>query len=360
MKKAKKKQPAPRPVTDHPTGIPKPFSMRPLFSLVEAGSQPQGGKLFYSYDLQELNERLSNLEAMEKHDPLVFNPESVREQIRLIELLNTPKDGPTLLRWNFEQADAYQSELMYRLAVAGEMDAFKSFEQKTQDYFGRLKQLASDGHEEALQSLAKIAIEATEIVNSQVIQRMELFRPVAAERTHWPFLKSLNKQLNRIKTDEEDDVLKKLHSGAATQQDLAAANRYDPNNPAMAIAQKLLNYTTGMRRLANLIFRENLPEKPQPKEGTPYFLMLAGRLPDPSRDSKAAEQWWKLAKRFLCESYPALDLQSNAPMDDIAPMLLKISAVVDPKKRKGRILYNLERAFMTMLAKPVGTTRISS
>ncbi len=334
--------------------------MRPLFSLVETASQPQSGKLFYSYDLQELKERLGDLEALEKDNPLVFNPEPIRQQIRLVELVNIPKDGVTLLRWEFEQADALHAELLFLLAVDGYEEAFESFERKTQDYFGRLKRLASDGHEGALRSLATLAIEATEVVNRHAVERPEVFRPIASERTHWPFLKSVNKQLNLIKTDKEDDLLQQLQSGGATQKDLAAANRYDPDKPAIDVAQKLLDYTTGMRRLANLIFRECLPEKPKSVIGIPYFLMLAGRLPDSSKDSKAAVRWWKLAKRFLLESYPALDPKSRARVDDIAPMLLKVSTIVDPVKRKRRILYNLERAFMTILAKPPGTRRVSS
>ena len=368
------------PATDHPVGASKPFSMRPLFSLVDPPAPLlQHQPLFRSYKLGELKECLNHLEAAgkqkkknkpcgakQKKEPVDLtvsvrgNADPLREQIRLLELLNTPEDGLTLLKWDFEQADAHQAELIYLLATAGEKEAFESFSRKTQDYFWHLKRLASDGHEGALRSLATMAIEATDVVNRHVVGKPEMFKLVASERSHWPFLKSLNKQLNQIKTKDEDDLLRKLHSGEATQQDIIPGNRYNPANPTTFVAQRLKDYTDAMRGLAKQIFRENLPARPQPVEGPLDLLILAGHLPNLAQASKAAEDWWELAQQFLLESYPALDPKSTDGLSAIAPMLLKISKVAGIKKRRRRILYNLERAFMTILAKPPGTMRISS
>lgn len=335
---------------------------RSLFSLVDPPLPWfQNQPLFHSYDLKELKKELARLETLEKEQAVRFDAqtEPLREQIHLIELLNTPADGPDLLKANFERTDAYQAELMYRLAMRGNKEAMDSFSRKAGEYFWCLKQLASDGHAAALQCLATMAIEATEVVNHQAVKQPELFQDVAAGQTHWPFLKSQNRLLNLIKTEAEDSFLKKLHSGEATHQDLAPAKRYKPEGPANEVAQRLLDYVAGMRNHARLVFGENLFDKPQPEYVNRDFLRLAGQLPDPAEGHRAADEWWKLAKCFLLESYPALDPKSTAEVQAVAPMLLKVSQTSE-KKRKTRILYNLERAFENILAKPPGTIRITS
>ncbi len=357
MKKIKQSALPTPPATDHPTGSREGVFVRSLFSLVDDPvSLFQHQPLFHSYDLAELKKELVRVEALEKEQMVPFDTSLLREQIRLIELLNTPANGPTLLKWEFDQAGVFQAELTYLIASLGNQDAFESFSRKTQEHFWHLKQLASYGHEGALRSLATMAIEATEVVNRHAVNQPEAFRTVATERTHWPFLKSLNRQLNQISTDDEDKLLRQLHSGEATQQDLTSDNRYAPENPATAVAQKLLDYVREIRNLSKFIYKDNLPAKPKMTD----YLAWAGRLPDSAQGPKAAEMWWNLAKRFLLESYPALDPKTDADLIAIAPMLLKISKVANIKARRRRILYNLERAFMTILAKPPGTVRISS
>src|SRR5208282_558342 len=76
----------------------------------------------------------------------------------------------------------------------------------------------------------------------------------------------------------------------------------------------------------------------------------AAHLPDVMQDPKAGEMWWNLAKRFLLESYPALDPASKAKLTKIAPVLLNLSQVPNPKDRRKRIVYNIKRAFMKVLA----------
>ena len=242
---------------------------------------------------------------------------------------------------------------MYLLAKQGNLEAFESFSRKTGDYFWHLKRLASDGHEDALRSLAALAIEATEVVNRHVMKQPEVFRPVASERSHWPFLKSLNKQLNQIRTDDEDKLLRHLHSGEATQQDLTSDNRYDPKNPATVVAQKLLDYTREIRNLSKFIYRRNPPAKPKLMD----YLAWAGHLPDAAEGHKAAKMWWKLAKRFLLESYPALSPTTDTKLDAIAPALLKLSEVKDPKARRTQILKNIKRKFDFIIAKQPEATR---
>jgi len=308
---------------------------------------------FHSYNLEELKKELTRIEALEKKQKVSFDTEGLREQIRLIELLNIPADGPTLLKWEFEQAGAFQSELMFLLAKLGNPEAFESFSRKTGDCFWLLKRLATDGHEGALRSLAELVIDAAEVVNRHAVKQPEVLRPVASKRTHWPFLKSLNKQLNQIRTDDEDELLLDLHSGEATQQDLISDNRYDPENPAAVVAQKLLDYTREIRNLSKFIYRGNPPAKPKLMD----YLAWAGHLPDAAEGHKAAEMWWKLAKRFLLESYPALSPTSDAKLDDIAPELLKLTTISDPKMRRRQILKNIKRKFDFVIAKPPGATR---
>ena len=312
--------------------------------------------LFHSYNLEELKMELARLEALEKKQKVPYDTQSLHEQIRLIEKLNTPTDGATFLKFEFEQADALPAELMYLMAKQGNSEAFDSFNRKIGDYFWCLKRMAADGHEDALRSLAVLAIEATEVVNRHVVNRPEVFHPVAAEHTHWPFLKSLNKKLDLIKTDDEDVVLRKLHSGKATQQKLVPSKRSNPHGPAAEVAKNLLDYVRGVRKLSIFIYKGELPPKVQKTD----YLAWAGQLPDAAQEQKAPEMWWNLAKKFLLESYPVLGTKSASDLDDLAPTLLKLSAITNQKRRKEKILTNLKTAFMDLLAKPSGALRSSS
>jgi hypothetical protein len=353
MKTNKKTSPPAPAATDHPTGTPQGVFVRGLFSLVDPPPTLfQHRPAFHSYNLEELKKELAWIEALEKKQKVLFDTVGLREQIRLIELLNIPADGPTLLKWEFEQAGAFQAELMYLLAKQGNPEAFEFFSRKTGDYFWHLKRLAADGHAGALRSLAELAIEATEVVNRHAVKQPEVFRTVASERTHWPFLKSLNKKMDLVKTDDEDSVLRRLHSGKATQQDLAPAKRNDPEKLTAEVAQKLLDYVRKIRKLAQFLNEGVLPgiEKKDLWESV-------GNLPDAAQDDEAAEMWWKFAKRFLLESYPALSPTSDAKLNEIAPTLLKLAVVNDPKKRRTQILKNIKRKFDFIIAKQPGAAR---
>ena len=100
MNKNKSTSPPAPPATDHPTGTPEGVFVRALFSLVD-GPPPlfQHRPAFHSYNLEKLKKELARIEALEKKQNVPFNTVELREQTRLIELLNTPVDGPTLLKW---------------------------------------------------------------------------------------------------------------------------------------------------------------------------------------------------------------------------------------------------------------------
>jgi hypothetical protein len=95
---------------------------------------------------------------------------------------------------------------------------------------------------------------------------------------------------------------------------------------------------------------QKLPGKPPENSETEFLLEQALHLPDVTQNPGADEKWWNLAERFLLESYPALDPESNAKLGKIAPTLLDVSHVTGPKKRRKKILYNIKRAFMKVLA----------
>jgi hypothetical protein len=365
MKKAKTiPQPPALPATDHPTGVLRPGAICGLFSLVDP-PQPRflHNQLFHSYNLEELKKELGRFEALEKKNKgscYTVYTEPLREQIRLIELLNTPKDGMSFLRWDFERADVFQAELMYLLASQKDEKAFRSYSEKTHNYFWHLKRMASDGHAEALRSLATLAIEATEVVNKFAVEQPEIFIPVAREQVYWPFLKSLDKKLDQIKSKAEAPMLKGMKLGEDLQRKpLASATRFGPKNPKTEVATRLLDYVRGLRRFAMAIANQNRLNRSEPARETEDeptretkdLFMQAGRLPEVVTGPGAAERWWKLAKAFLLESYPALDPEGDAPLEAVAPTLLALSKAGNSQDRKRRILYNIERKFAGVLAK---------
>lgn len=311
--------------------------------------------MFADYDIKRLKQELARIEAKERLEKNRYagQTEPLREQIRLLEKLDTSEVGATLLNWKFEQADAYSRELVYLLARQGDRSAFEAFNRKIESYLWCLNRLAGDGHEGALRSLAALAIGATEMVNRQALRTPDIFIPVAAEKGGWPILKSLHKQLDLIQAQDEVAFLERLHSGKNLQQDLSRASRYDPENPATEVAQKLLAYVRGIRRFSKFIYRGKLPAGVKKTD----YLAWAGQLPDAAQDPEAAEKWWRLAKKVLLESYPELAPGSATGLDQLAPALLKISNVKNPAGRRKKILDNIKRKFEFIIAKPPGSAQ---
>ena len=360
MKKTKRnhEQPPTTPATDHPTGKWEPGDVFSLFSLVD--SPPPlllHNQLFHSYNLDELKNELCRVEALAKRNKHPISTEQLLEQIELVELLNIPKDGVMYLKWRFEQADALHRELIYLLAKQGNKEAFKSFSKKISRLFlASQSGLANDGHEGALQSLATLAIEATEVVNKHAVKQPDIFAPVAAEWVYWPFLKSIDKKLNLIRTEDESKILHRLNSGKNTQRKLSGRNRSDPNNATMEVANRLLEYVRSIRRYAKFIYRQKPPVEPSENSGAESWLTQAAHLSDEIKSRKDGEAWWKLAERCLLQSYPALDPAAGSNLNAIAPSLLQLSKVKNPRDRRKAILKNIKRKFEIILAEPSTVT----
>lgn len=370
--------------TDHPTGKLEPGDMPSLFSLVDSPAPSLGhGQLFYSYRIKDLKIELERIEALEPQNGYAVEKGSLREQIRLIELLNESPDGLRFLIGEFEQENALRWELIYLLAKQGNEKAFKAFNRKIHEDFWHLKRMALDGHEGALRSLATLAIEATELVNRFAAKKPEVFESVASEVRYWPFLKSLHKSLNPVPEEEEGKLMEEIKLGKNTHQNLSPENRYDLGIATNRIAQRLLDYVRSVRRFAKYQYRnidKNIPvispedsfsrsiaemtadwpeemrnrmsdeEKwelikpelikqhwrqryaaresalkaelkkiaPTLLKGGKSLLEQAMDLPEVMRNEKDRKKWWKLAKRCLLRSYPALDPASEADVNDIA------------------------------------------
>ena len=352
MKKVKTKscQPPSKPVTNHPAGVMKPGSIYEPFSLVDY-PEPRflHPPLFHDDNIEELRKDLAQIEIREQQNNHHINTDALREQIRLLELLKMPKDGLDFVRWEFEQADAYQAELIYLLALEGNEKAFQAFGDKTYGYFWRLKHLAKEGHDGALRALATIAIEATEVINKWAAKDPGIFEPIATERVYWPFLISRKNRLNPISDEDEDMMLRQLNLGKSTQQDLSPASRYDPHNQATKVAISLLNYVRDISELAKFMARRNRVDMTKSVVETTDLFLLAGRLPAVAEAPQAAEAWWGVARRFLLESYPALDPSCTTDLNTIAPALLELSQVSGSTARRKGILKNLRRAFLATI-----------
>lgn len=360
MQKTKHKPQAPAlPATDYPTGINTPGSLCRLFSLLDPPLPFfLHQQLFHSYKTDEVKAELGRLEKLGKKQNRSIDCEGLRKQIELLELANNPIDGVMYLKWQFETIDAYQAELIYLLAMQGNDVAFKAFSQKGYDSFWHLKRLASAGHEGALQSLARIAIEATEVVNQHALIKAQTFEPVAAQHNYWPFLKAPHTKLCPIPQDAEAKLIRRIGLGKKTFQKNAAANKYDPENAAIRVALQLLEYVVNMHSFGKFLYRQKLADELVKNLEGISILEEAARLPDIISSSQDGKDWWKVAKQFLLESYPAIAPASNMALNTVAPTLLKLSKVKTSKARKAMILKNIKRAFETILAErtsPVST-----
>ena len=368
------------PATDHPTVVLNPKELRHRFSLIEH-LEPE----FPDYDLSVFEEYDADLECLKARLVEITIPKKnhararvlreaageLREKIRLLEMVKKtdgkrPDGWITRLNHEVKWAGCYQAELLYRLALDGDAEACQAFSEKAYEYFWRLKRIAIEGPEAhdapkafaaALRSLATLAIEATKVVNKYVAENPDIFKPIATEQIYWPFLKSLNKKLNPIRADDEDGILRKLNLGKKTQRKLAPDKRYNPENRAIKVAQKLLDYVRDIRLIGQYVSEIDLSGRLGPVVRTTELLSQAACLPDVKMAPKAAEKWWKLAKHFLLESYPALDPESDAPLEAVAPTLLALSEAGNSQDRKRRILYNIERKFAVVLGVPPKATK---
>lgn len=283
---------------------------------------------------------------------LGFSPDESDYNIALLSLCSDFSFG------NKEEPQIF--ELICKLAPEhpGAFDALKS---KQDAYFQYIKQLAKAGHAAALQTLATVAYEATEILNEMARSSPDLIAPMASKQVAWPTLRSSHKKYN-LSDNQERKLFESIGLGKKSGLKISSKSRFDPQNNVNQIAIKLLNYVQRIRDLANGLLSAFFNLKSKHNLGKTLD-ERAALLPELPGESRVVAKWWEVAKEFLLEAYPALDPISEHGFDEVHPVLQAVynsSRQIAPSKHKGRILDKIERSFGQAIASRLSDPKLAS
>jgi hypothetical protein len=330
--------------------------------------------LFFSYDLEAIKAELKRFEDQEHAKPteerVNYYSERLIEQIKLLESIKEPY-GLEDLCYRYEGGMRLESELVYQLARCreGNQAAFESLSQKTYESFWQIKQMARKRDPVAILALAQIAYEATEVLADLGKSKPELLKPAAEEKHKWPMFRSKHKQFQSVEDDDEQSYFRKIGLGEKSPLKLEPGKRYDPELPATIIAMRLKDYVQSVRSMGREHFAKNRKAK------DPFIRYLgehtppwASDLPDIIRtEAIVQDDWWKIAKAFLKESYPCLvEATTEQSVDQLPPMLKEIVPDTEKNDERRVIFKKIEAKFLQLLKdqprptlqpiKPVTTT----
>src|SRR6185503_2417606 len=258
---------------------------------LEDTTQPSLGA-FFSFDEEWLERSATCWEIGDK-----FYAQECREQAKFIARLRDLEDnlaGEIVETFTREEQRVFPA--IFFLSH-GSKTALRALNHKTLKYCEHMAMLAEQSEAEAVQTLARIAILATQTVNRIAMVDAAALGTVARDEVAWPVMKSPQPKFS----DDEKTLWGKLEVGS-TFFNMTARARVEADKGFGRVAWKLWKYVHQLRGQVQTFCAENPKGLAGVDKGS--VVKLASDLPDFGHDSMVVNQWWKLALRCLIEAYP--------------------------------------------------------